>query len=47
MLQADRQKPADEAQIDEIFQQEFEQHKSVVDATARAVRRDFGVALAL
>jgi D-sedoheptulose 7-phosphate isomerase len=47
MLQADGQKPADEAQIDEIFQQEFEQHKSVVDATVRAVRRDFGVALAL
>jgi D-sedoheptulose 7-phosphate isomerase len=36
-----------EAQIDEIFRHEFEQHKSVVDATARTVRRDLGLALAI
>jgi D-sedoheptulose 7-phosphate isomerase len=38
---------AGEARIDEIFRHEFEQHKSVADATARAVRRDFGLALAI
>jgi D-sedoheptulose 7-phosphate isomerase len=47
MLQADRQVPVDESQIDEIFQHEFDQHKSVVEATAQAVRRDFGRALVL
>jgi D-sedoheptulose 7-phosphate isomerase len=47
MQQAERNIPADDAQIDAIFQHEFEQHKSVVDATARAVRRDFGLALAV
>src|ERR1700690_2244765 len=47
MLQADRQPPVEEAQIDAIFQHEFEQHKSVVDATARAVRHDFGLTLAI
>lgn len=47
MLHADKQRPIEEAQIDAIFQHEFEQHKSVVDATARAVRRDFGLVLAI
>ena len=47
MLQADKPRPVEEAQIDAIFQHEFEQHKSVVDATARAVRRDFGLVLAI
>jgi len=46
MLQAEKIS-ADEAQIDAIFTHEFEQHKSVVDATVLAVRRDFGVALAI
>jgi D-sedoheptulose 7-phosphate isomerase len=47
MLEASKQIPIDEAQIDGIFQREFEQHKSVVDATARAIRRDFGLTLAI
>jgi len=47
MLHADRQKPAHDARVDEIFQCEFDQHKSVVDATMSAVRRDFGAALAI
>jgi D-sedoheptulose 7-phosphate isomerase len=47
MLHADKQRPIEEAQIDAIFQHEFEQHRSVVDATARAVRRDFGLVLAI
>ena len=47
MLHADKQRPVEEAQIDAIFQHEFEQHKSVVDATARAIRRDFGLVLAI
>jgi D-sedoheptulose 7-phosphate isomerase len=47
MLNADGQSAVGESQIDEIFKHEFEQHKSVVDATARAVRRDFGVTLAI
>jgi D-sedoheptulose 7-phosphate isomerase len=42
-----KQTQVDEAQIDGIFQREFEQHKSVVDATVRAVRRDFGLALTI
>jgi D-sedoheptulose 7-phosphate isomerase len=46
MLNANTPLP-DEAQIDEIFRHEFEQHKSVADATARAVRGDFGTALGL
>lgn len=37
----------DKAQVDGIFQREFEQHRSVVDATARAVRVDFGLTLAI
>jgi D-sedoheptulose 7-phosphate isomerase len=37
----------DEDQIDRIFHDEFEQHRIVVDATARSVRRDFGVTLAI
>ncbi len=45
MLQADRTPAADPSQVDTIFQHEFEQHKSVVDATERAVRRDFGLML--
>jgi D-sedoheptulose 7-phosphate isomerase len=47
MLQPDQQRPVDEAQIDGIFQREFEQHRSVADATARAVRVDFGLTLAI
>jgi D-sedoheptulose 7-phosphate isomerase len=47
MLNADRKIAVEESQIDEIFEQEFEQHKSVADATARAVRRDFGLTLAI
>jgi D-sedoheptulose 7-phosphate isomerase len=47
MLNADGQSAVEESQIDEIFKHEFEQHKSVVDATARAVRRDFGLTLAI
>ena len=43
----DRPRPVDEAQIDRIFQREFEQHRSVADATARAVRLDFGLTLAI
>ena len=39
--------PAEEAEIDDIFEREFEQHKSVVEATKRAVRRDFGSSLAI
>ncbi len=45
MLDTDRKASADESQINEIFQREFEQHKSVVEATVRAVRRDFGLTL--
>jgi D-sedoheptulose 7-phosphate isomerase len=47
MLEMDGKCPIDEAQIDGIFQREFDQHKSVVDATVRSVRRDFGLALAI
>jgi D-sedoheptulose 7-phosphate isomerase len=47
MIEADRKSSVDEAQIDRIFQHEFEQHKSVAEATARTVRRDFGSALAI
>ena len=47
MLDTDRKASADESQINEIFQREFEQHKSVVEATVRAVRRDFGLTLAI
>lgn len=47
MLETNRQVAADEAQVDEIFQREFEQHKAVADTTAQAVRRDFGLALAI
>ena len=47
MLHVDKQNAAAEAQIDEIFNHEFAQHKSVVDATARAVRHDFGLTLAI
>jgi D-sedoheptulose 7-phosphate isomerase len=47
MLNAEEQSAVEESQIDEIFKHEFEQHKSVVDATARAVRRDFGLTLAI
>jgi D-sedoheptulose 7-phosphate isomerase len=46
MLQAEKI-PCDDARIDAIFNHEFEQHKSVVDATALAVRRDFGLALTI
>jgi D-sedoheptulose 7-phosphate isomerase len=47
MLQPDEFPPIDNAQIDRIFQREFEQHRSVVDATARAVQVDFGLTLAI
>ena len=46
-LQPDESQPVDGAQIDGIFQREFEQHRSVAEATARAVRVDFGLALAI
>jgi D-sedoheptulose 7-phosphate isomerase len=39
--------PAEEAEINDIFEREFEQHRSVGEATARAVRRDFGPTLAI
>jgi D-sedoheptulose 7-phosphate isomerase len=45
MLVSDKRVSADETQINEIFQREFEQHKSVVEATVRAVWRDFGLTL--
>ncbi len=47
MLEADTKLAADEAQIDGLLQREFEQHKSVVDATQRSVRRDFGLTLSI
>jgi D-sedoheptulose 7-phosphate isomerase len=47
MLETDKRTSADETQIDEIFQREIEQHKSVVEATVRTVRRDFGLTLAI
>jgi D-sedoheptulose 7-phosphate isomerase len=47
MLKAEKQLAAEDPRIDEIFQQEFDQHKTVVDATMRAVRRDFGLTLAI
>jgi D-sedoheptulose 7-phosphate isomerase len=47
MLDTDRKVSADDAQINEIFQREFEQHKSVVEATLQAARRDFGRTLAI
>jgi D-sedoheptulose 7-phosphate isomerase len=47
VLQADRQFPVDETHIDRIFQHEFEQHKSVAEATARAIRKDFGLTLTI
>jgi D-sedoheptulose 7-phosphate isomerase len=43
----DTQILAGEAQIDEIFRHEFEQHKSVAEATARAVRSDFRLVLSI
>jgi D-sedoheptulose 7-phosphate isomerase len=46
-MKSDTNIQAGEAQIDEIFLHEFEQHKNVVDATARTVRRDFGLVLAI
>jgi D-sedoheptulose 7-phosphate isomerase len=45
MLKPDSSIPPEDAEIDDIFQREFEQHRSVVDATVRAVRRDFGMSL--
>jgi D-sedoheptulose 7-phosphate isomerase len=47
MLDTQRPLSIDEAQIDKLLEQEFEQHKSVVEATARTIRRDFGQALML
>jgi D-sedoheptulose 7-phosphate isomerase len=46
MSQAELRKPAP-LRADEIFQFEFDQHRSVVEATVRAVRGDFAAALAL
>lgn len=46
MSQVELRKPA-LAGADEIFQFEFDQHRSVVEATVRAVRNDFAAALAL
>ena len=42
-----RPQTVDKADIEEIFQREFEQHKSVVEATAKAVRLEFASAVAL
>jgi D-sedoheptulose 7-phosphate isomerase len=47
MLKAEKQVAVEDAEIDAIFQHEFDQHKSVADATARAVRADFGLTLAI
>ena len=47
MLEVERKIAVDEAEIDGILQREFEQHKSVVDATARTVRRDFALTLTI
>jgi D-sedoheptulose 7-phosphate isomerase len=47
MSQAELRKPAPNSGADEIFQFEFDQHRSVVEATVRAVRNDFAAALAL
>jgi D-sedoheptulose 7-phosphate isomerase len=47
MVTVSRMIPAEESEIDDIFAREFEQHKSVVEATERAVRRDFGSSLAI
>jgi D-sedoheptulose 7-phosphate isomerase len=47
MLDTQRPLSIDEAQIDKLLEQEFELHKSVVEASARTIRRDFGQALML
>jgi D-sedoheptulose 7-phosphate isomerase len=47
MVKVSRTIPTEESEIDDIFAREFEQHKSVVEATERAVRRDFGSSLAI
>jgi D-sedoheptulose 7-phosphate isomerase len=47
MSEPSRKSTVDEGQIDRIFDDEFEQHRNVVDATARSVRRDFGTTLAI
>jgi D-sedoheptulose 7-phosphate isomerase len=47
MLDTQRPSSIDEAQIDKLLEQEFEQHRSVVESTARTIRRDFGQALML
>jgi D-sedoheptulose 7-phosphate isomerase len=47
MLHPDRTKSAEETQLDEFFEHEFGEHRSVAEATARAVRHDFSVTLAI
>ena len=42
-----RPQTADRSDIEEIFQREFEQHKSVVEATAKAVQIEFAAAVVL
>lgn len=47
MLETDRRPAPDETRIDEIFEREFDQNMSVVEATARTIRSDFGATLAI
>ncbi len=47
MAMAETKRALDDAQIDAIFQHEFDEHLSVAAATSRAVRSSFGLTLTL
>src|SRR5438477_6751570 len=47
MLEIPRAGSIDDAQLDRLLDEEFEQHRNVLESTARGIRRDFGRALAL
>jgi D-sedoheptulose 7-phosphate isomerase len=47
MLLPDRGKSVQETELDALFAHEFEEHRSVAEATSRAVREDFSVTLAI
>jgi D-sedoheptulose 7-phosphate isomerase len=47
MLSTEKPQTVDHSDIEQIFEREFEQHKSVVEATAMAVRFEFASVVAL
>jgi D-sedoheptulose 7-phosphate isomerase len=47
MLSIEKPQTVGQSDIEQIFEREFEQHKSVVEATAKAVRSEFASVVAL